>query len=293
MSIAGRPLSHRRLRHRLARLTCAGAAFALLVVAAPSAADAPARAGSWADADHGWSLYTSDLGCRPRADLCATDDGGATWHGIFNGSVSEFERTSATAGVVSVGGDTVFWTRDAGRRWYRTTKVFGHYAGHGKLLFATSDTDLYQVGPWPPKRPVRCHGVWRAAARDDGTAGTARSSVCSGAAADAGLRPHLVATVAGSQIGDLASIPGGVAGVSDVRDDYGRLNAFVWRLGKLTQTQLPFPRAGWWCCGEVHAAWPAIFVTATIFAPPGSADEQLDVVWQSLDGGASWTTYVK
>jgi hypothetical protein len=277
---------------RLRRLLLPALACALVAASAPAAADAPARGGSWPDADHGWVLYTPELGCTPRADLCATEDGGATWHGIFNGSVADFERTSVRAGVVSIG-DDVYWTRDAGRRWYRTTKVFGHYAGHGSLLFATSDTDLYRVGPWPPPSNVRCRGIWRAAAGDTRARGAAHAVVCNGAPADAGLRARLVATVSGSAIGDLTSVPGGVFGVSDGGSDLGRLNAFVWRLGHLTEVPLPFPKPGWWCCAQVHAAWPHLFVTGQLYSPPGSADQMLDVVWESADGGASWSAYVK
>jgi hypothetical protein len=274
------------------RLLLPAIACALVGVSTPAAADAPGRAGSWADADHGWARYDPALGCAPRADLCATEDGGSTWHGIFSGSIGDFDRTSVRAGVVSIG-DDVYWTRDGGRHWYRTTKVFGHYAGHGSLLFATSATDLYRVGPWPPRGPVRCRGIWRSAASDTRARTTAHAVICNGAAADGGLRAQLVASVSGSEIGDLTSVPGGVFGISDGGADLGRLNAFVWRLGHLTEVPLPIPRGGWWCCAEVHAAWPHLFVTARVYAPPRTGEQVLDVVWESPDGGESWSAYVR
>lgn len=292
MAQAGRPLPPVPFGHRMARFLPAAFACSLVLAAGPAAADSPAQQGSWADAEHGWALASEGIDCRPRADLCATENGGATWRGIFRGQVQDFERTSVRAGVVSVG-DDVFWTRDSARHWYRTHKIFGHFAGRGGLLFATSDSDLYRVTPWPPRGRVRCRVVSRRAAGDSRATRAGRAGVCTGTGADSAMRARLVATVQGSSIGDLASVPGGVFGISDVEDDPGRLNAFVWRLGKLTQAALPFPSEGWWCCAEVHAAWPRLFVTALVYSPPGSAADPLEVVWQSADGGAAWSAYVK
>src|ERR671933_154200 len=79
------PWHARMLRLALVALLC------VVGAASATAAAAPARdAGSWVDTLHGWALSSDGITCAPRADLCATNDGGATWHGIFNGPIDQF-----------------------------------------------------------------------------------------------------------------------------------------------------------------------------------------------------------
>ena len=270
------------------------AVVALLCIAGASgtpAAAAPARiGGSWPDALHGWALASDGIACMPRADLCATDDGGATWRGIFNGAIKQFVRTSARAGVVSFADGRAFWTRDGARHWYRTNRIFGRITGSGAYLFATSDADLYRVAPWPPRRRTRCR-AWRVAAGDASSSHGFRTTICAGAAVEAGMTDRLVATVAGGTIGDVVAVPGGVFGLSDFAPDFSRLNAFVWRHGSLAQSLLPFPQPGWWCCAALDVSWPSLYVSGTLYIPPGSAGAPLPVLWHSPDGGATWSAY--
>ena len=259
-------------------------------VTAPAAAAPPRTGASWVDALHGWALSSDGLACKPRADLCATNDGGATWRGIFNGPIDQFVATSARAGVVSLADGRVFWTRDAARHWYPTKRIFGLIAGSGGSLFATSDADLYRVAPWPPGGRTRCR-AWRVAAGDGSSADGFRTTVCADGAVEAGMTDRLVATVAGGTIGAIVAVPGGVFGLSDFAPDFSRLNAFVWRHGALVQASLPFPQPAWWCCASIDVSWPSLYVSGALYSPPGSAAAPLPVLWRSADGGATWSAY--
>ena len=269
----------------MTRLLAIGAGL-LALGGAASAGTVADQEGSWPDTLHGWARWSGGLGCTPRADLCATDDGGATWRGIFKGAIDQFVRTSVRAGVVSLDDGSVFWTRDGARHWYRTTRIFGRFTGAGKYLFATSGADLYRVTPWPPRGRARCR-TWRVVAGDARTS----STVCAAGVANAAMQDRLLATVHGTTIGAVTPVPGGVFGVADFEPDFSRLNAFVWRNGRLTQTALPFPEPAWWCCANVDAAWPSLYVSASLYAPPGSAGTPIPVLWSSRDGGASWSVY--
>src|SRR5437868_12897294 len=93
-----RPVRGVPWRSRMARLALAALVCVVGFVGSGPAAAAPARAGgSWVDTLHGWALSSDGITCAPRADLCATNDGGATWQGIFNGAVDQFVRTSVRA----------------------------------------------------------------------------------------------------------------------------------------------------------------------------------------------------
>src|ERR1700704_2292702 len=70
---------------------------------------------SWSDLDHAWATAGDTL--------YATSDAGKTWLPVFSGGPQIFriERTSLLTGIVVTGVPkaVTFWTRDAGRHWYR------------------------------------------------------------------------------------------------------------------------------------------------------------------------------
>jgi hypothetical protein len=145
---------------------------------------------SWVGSQYGWTA-SPPARCKPRADVCSSEDGGATWHGIFNGGSFIFGvvRTSATAGVVSTGKQVSarFWTRDGGRHWYRTARIGPEFQGSGKYLFWIDfGPTLHRVMPWPPRGKATCRGAWADAAFE--TTPARGVNVCSGAAVEAGMR---------------------------------------------------------------------------------------------------------
>jgi hypothetical protein len=207
--------------------------LSLVAVALPvaiGAAQEPEKRVSWSDASQrfGWIVVESgppafagdperDPSCRgARAGawmyVCSTEDGGRTWHSVFQAGnglmyVLGYTRTSRNAGVVSIGREDmprtlrngVFWTVDNGRHWFETTRIGRSFEGRDARLFWNdrSGRRLYQVHPWPPTRSPRCRGffAWHPQdqrRRKDG-------SVCVGARENAGMRSKLVATIPGDE----------------------------------------------------------------------------------------------
>ena len=240
---------------------------------------------SWIGAQYGWTARPA-ADCRPMRAVCSTENGGATWHGIFNGGSIVFgvARTSPTAGVVSTGNQQSvrFWTRDNGRHWYRSSQIGREFQGSDSYLFWHNvDGLLRQVRPWPPRGVARCRGVWTNSAFS--TRRVRGGNVCSGPAVDAGSRSVVVTRVDNGRLASLANVPAGViAAVTGATNNIPQV--LLYRRGSANVIALP-PAAGLMPCAganqEPIVAWPRI----TVLGCRGGA-----VVgsWISQDGGLSW-----
>jgi hypothetical protein len=104
---------------------------------------------SWADTEHGWESREDGV--------YATENAGSTWERLRAWYATRVLRTSATAGVISVGepapacdcATQQLWTIDGGRTWRVAKDIGSHFAGSGDELFWWNDNALYQVSPWP------------------------------------------------------------------------------------------------------------------------------------------------
>jgi hypothetical protein len=241
---------------------------------------------SWAGSQYGW---TSDppARCKPRLDVCATEDGGSTWHGIFRGGTFVFGvvRTSKTAGVVSTGRQVSarFWTRDNGRHWYLTRKVGREFQGNGAYLFSIDfGPTLYRIRPWPPTARARCKGGWTGGAFD--TVPAKGGNVCSGPAVEAGMKAVAAVTLEEGKLAGLANVPGGtIATVSSSPVP----RVLIYRLGRPRVVDLPaagglFPCTGF--NGEPLVTWPRL----TVFGCRQEGAGEQAGVWVSDNGGATW-----
>jgi hypothetical protein len=178
-----------------------------VAVAAGTANPIPRWAGSWADRNHIWEVrdaesYTREPLCDVR--LCGTEDGAETWHPVFRPGGFPFVRTSPMAGAVRTatieGTSAFYWTKDAGRHWYRTVRIGGRItrrtssfqlAGNGPYLYwHRSRKLLYRVVPWPPTIEPQCLGEWKLDFITNGTPPPEGSwgAICVGPAEDAGMR---------------------------------------------------------------------------------------------------------
>jgi hypothetical protein len=241
---------------------------------------------SWASSQFGWTA-DPPLRCKPRLDVCATEDGGASWHGIFRGGTFVFGvvRTSRTAGVVSTGRQVSarFWTRDNGLHWYLTRRVGPEFQGSGGYLFSIDfGPKLTRIRPWPPVAKARCKAVWTGGAF--GTAPVKGGNVCSGPAVEAGMKATTVVTLEEGELGGLANVPGGViATVTSAPVP----RVLVYRLGRPRIVDLPTAGGLFPCTGfnrEPVVTWPRLTVLA---CRQGGTGEQAGV-WVSDSGGVTW-----
>jgi hypothetical protein len=239
----------------------AGAASFALAQGTASATSS--NAVSWADSQHGWKIC-------PRVALCASDDGGGTWHRVVIpssfGEVSAVTRTSATAGVIAGGPPQVpiAWTKDRGHTWRFTTRLSGLVTGNAAYLFAHRPPGLVQATPWPPAgNTVQTRVAWRAPA--------------------------------GQFLGGTVSVPGGVAGIVSFQGEPLRLGVLVHRLGSSRVVELPksnLAGVDFLLRQGLSEHWPDLFVTAQAFvndaASPGGTRRVSEVFWHSADGGRTW-----
>jgi hypothetical protein len=266
-----------------------GLVLGIACIALPAAA-APTLLGnaSWADNRHGW------VECRPTF-VCATENGGRTWHDILTGGNYVFSavRTSATAGVAQIGnlGGFSFWTRDNGMRWYELPNVptpnynGGErglvFEGHGNLLFwHQSGATLYRLTPWPATADPACRGQsWPGPA------------TCVLAEADSPFTSTAVDTISTGALGRMRNVPGGVAVlVTGTDPNASPAGVLVHRGDTNAVSTLPEPpleRRSLTCTG-FYAAWPSLFVEASSFAAGPGCDKLPRVLWRSADGGATW-----
>jgi hypothetical protein len=264
------------MRLALASLAAAGA------LAASGAAAPGFDLQSWSDFDHAWGSAGGTL--------YATSDAGRSWHPVFSGGTQIFrvERTSATAGIVVTGNPqpVTFWTRDAGRHWFRGTEAFATAVGHGEQLFTSNGSALEQLKPWPPRGTVRCRGAWWGSAFGPGANAKAPKNICSVPAAVATHKTGVLTLSHGALAADtLEAVPGGVAAVTTDDSARGRpLAVALFRLGRGTETPLPnsFPPETAFSGLRLLVSWPTLLVQADA----GSTH----VVWGSDDGGVSWAT---
>jgi hypothetical protein len=246
---------------------------------------------SWVGSQYGWTAVPPPA-CKPARNVCSTEDGGRSWHGIFDGGTFVFGvvRTSASAGVVSTGRQLSarFWTRDNGRHWYRTRRIGPEFQGSGKYLFWISfSRTLYQVRPWPPRGRALCRGVWAASAFSPVAA--KGGNVCSGRAVEAGMRATGVATLDQGTFAALANVPGGIIATIDSAGTTAPPRILLHRRGRSSSVELPAASGMVLCHGfgrEPLVAWPriAVFGCAVNGVPRG--------VWTSSDGARSWTAVV-
>jgi hypothetical protein len=264
---------------RFALVGCIAAA-GLLAAAALAVRALPGE--SWIGSQYGWTA-TPPSNCKPRRDVCSTENGGATWHGIFNGGTYVFGvvRTSSTAGVVSTGRQAAarFWTRDNGRHWYRSARIGPEFQGSGSLLFwIDSGATLHRVRPWPPTAPARCRGTWSGAAFVTAPG----RNVCNGPAVEAGMRSSDAVTLEEGKLAGLSNVPGGVI-VTVSSSPVPRI--LFYRRG--TPRVVDLPNTGMVPCAgfnrEPIVTWPRITVLGCT-TPAGDVSG----VWVSNDGGLKW-----
>jgi len=237
---------------------------------------------SWFGSRYGWTA-SPPSSCKPRRDVCSTENGGSSWHGIFNGGTFVFGvvRTSQSAGVVSTGrqASTRFWTRDNGRHWYRSSRIGPEFQGSGSYLFwIDNGATLHQVLPWPPTGRARCRGTWSGAA----FVASPGRNVCNGPAVEAGMRSSVAVTIEEGKLAGLSNVPGGVI-VTVSGSPVPRV--LLYRRGQPRVVDLPgkdmVPCTGF--NREPIVTWPRITVLGC-----SSAAGDLSGVWVSNNGGVAW-----
>ena len=275
----------------MVRLAFAIALVAVCVALPAAATPAFIRAASWADNQHGW------VECR-ESEVCATEDGGRTWHDIFTGGnfIFSLVRTSAGAGVTQTGrtiGST-FWTRNNGKRWYELPNVpvpdLGSggntralvLEGRGGLLFwHQSEQTLNQITPWPATVDPPCRGTsWPG------------PNTCVLAATDSPFTSTAVATIPTGSLERMRNIDGGVAALVTADDPNASPSAvLVHRGGSNAVSTLPEPPLSRrsLTCTEFFADWPWLFVSAAAYTGKQGCSKLVHVLWRSADGGRTWT----
>jgi hypothetical protein len=279
-----------------------------------SSAIAPEKYVSWADRGHryGWTVVERgpptfvgepdlDPFCKGATGgwmyVCSTEDGGRTWHRVFQAGnglmyLLGYTRTSRTAGVASIGREDmprtlrngVFWTIDNGRHWFETTQIGRNVEGRGRNLYWTDRFShrLYQVRPWPPRRNPRCRGFFSSHPQDQRP--RRGGAVCVGARANAGMRSELIARL-GPDEGSfwvMRATPRGVVA----------LIAPVLPLRVLTREEEenrtyilaspPVPSGSYLADARIEGEWPS-------FSLHGAFRSGERFVWRSQDGGHSWS----
>lgn len=251
----------------------------------------PVAEASFSDSMHGWAPnYGVRLPCETET-ICATDDGGRTWRGVFTTDgdfafLKEPVRTSATAGVVLRGrfGFSPFGTRDGGRTWFPMKRpplpnpglidpTPPHFQGSGTLLFLHYfGSTLFRVVPWP-----------RPSGADE-------------------FEYRAVFTVQDGKLGQMANVPGGVAAPVHGDDFEPRGSVvdapafiphavLVHRAGKTSVHPFPPAPTGDRPVGEVRglgSSWPWLFFAGYRGVPGRCCERVRAVLWRSPDGGVSW-----
>jgi len=296
---------------------------ALAAVAVAAAEPIPRWIGSWADGKHVWTTRDADSWAQADplcdANLCGTENGGATWHPLLRAQDGHFQRvvrTSATAGVVRAVvnrplSSDPYWTPDAGRHWFRTSRIGGtlsggigsfQLGGNGRYLYwHRGGKVLYRVVPWPPRGTPECSGgEWRLDLTAGGTPPPGSwGAICVGPAVDAGMRDiAAVRLTTGSfpLTSDLVSIRRGVASLlyPVVRR---RPKLLVVQSGTSRVLRLPRPPAWRRTKGlkgyRLHQlGWPNLGISAEALGPtPLRTDTIGCVIWRSRNGGRSWAVH--
>ena len=287
------------------------AVLALALVAPAGAVLPRGKYGSWADEQHAWAIANggprlgADVWCGAGSGardvrLCATEDGGKTWHRVLRYGPEvynmSFTRANATHGVAVV--DRLFspyrrqilWTRDNGRRWYPIRGLTTLVVAGGALLFDVDRHLLRRATGWTSIRP-RCSGFWaetpfaRRAARG--------GNVCVGAPV-ATLRPRVVARLPRALLfGELQAVPGGVAALAGPHRG-GTTHVYVHRATGRYLVRLPRsperdePRLA---ISFSYVSWPelelrTVFPSDSRRPPPWLQDDS--ITWRSSDGGRTW-----
>jgi hypothetical protein len=224
---------------------------------------------SWADTSHGWSPWSEKLPCPRIASVCATEDGGRSWHPILDdpqgGEVAYAVRTSRQAGVAVLTVRGVIWTPDNGRRWFDLAAIPNqpfhappYVQGHDRYLFWEPESPartLYQVTPWPPARPL---------------------------AGAPGVTSRPVMRLEDGSFAQMRSIPGGIVAFIG-RNDPPRTELLIRRYGRNRVSPLPAAPAASVRPARLFAAWPRLLVYGE-----DSLASTRTVLWLSSDGGARW-----
>ncbi len=206
---------------------------------------------SFFDAKHGW---------QSREDgVYATSDGGRAWRRIYKRQAVRVVRTSALAGVISLGTPTVscacatreLVTLDGGRTWSETQRVSANFQGRGRLLFWWSGGSLFRVKAWP--------------------------------AAASRLSSRPVAQTQGTIL-SAVNVPGGVVALVDRHEKAPQV---IVSRGATTVVTLPSAGAAV-NVQSIRASWPVLTVDGTDYAHPAAGPDP-KVEWRSTDGGATWT----
>jgi hypothetical protein len=270
------------------RLALAAALVAVCIALPAAASLSLTRAATWADNRHGW------VECR-ESEVCATEDGGRTWHDIFAGGnfIFSLVRTSAGAGVVQTGRTAGFgfWTRDNGKRWYELPNVpvpgYGGgdraliLEGRGSYLFwHQSGRTLNQITPWPATVDPPCRP------------GELDLDACALPLADSPFTSTAVATIPTGSLARMRHIDGGVAALVTADDPNASPSAVLVRRGDSNAiTTLPEPPLSRrsLTCTDLFAAWPALFVAAGSYTGKEGCSKLARVLWRSADSGGTWT----
>jgi hypothetical protein len=254
------------LQRRVVLLGCA-LVIALVVPSASAVPNSLFWYVSWADTSHGWSPWSEKLPCTRIVSVCATENGGRSWHPILDdpegGEVGYVVRTSPRVGAVALTVRGVVWTPDNGRRWFDLSAIPHqpfhpppYLQGHDRYLFWEPEfpaRTLYQVTPWPPPRAV---------------------------AGAPGVTSRPVMTLEDGSFGQMRGIPGGIV-ASISRDDTPRPEVLIRRSRRNRVSVLPAASVR---PTKLFAAWPRLL----LYGEDAVRRSTPTVLWLSSDGGKRW-----
>ena len=214
---------------------------------------------SWATAKDAWETRATGV--------FATENGGHSWHQIYDGSALSILRLSADAGVIELGtapGPCMcttrrLWTDDDGTTWHPTDAIGASFAGSGSSLYWWQGGTVRVIAPFPPADPEKP------------------------------LQSSPVASLPDGSIVAATSVPGGEAFLVSNRvggQNWDTNPRVILADGAGAQTvRLPSAPAGEILAEQITASGGTITVTGTNFR----TDPVTAVTWTSDDGGQTWS----
>jgi hypothetical protein len=214
---------------------------------------------SWATPKDAWETRA--------AGVFATENGGHSWHQIYQGVALSILRVSATAGVIETGAapgpcmctTRKLWTNDDGATWHATGAIGTTFAGSGSSLYWWQGGNLRVIDPFPPS--------------DDDTALESKPIVSLPDGTIVAATP-----IAGGEAFLVSNRVGGQSWDTNPR--------VILAEGADAQTvRLPAAPPGEILAEQITASAGTITVTGTNFR----TDPVTAVTWTSDDGGQTWS----